>query len=450
MGLMERKYRNTNGQHRLSSMPGDDLGNNQVTETVSAIGNYGFPKRTRLNDDPLHDGSEDFVPHIITRMPNLTGYGHDTAPQSISLSQPKSDRRTFLAGHLKKLPLHHWKYAAAVAVVVAILAWSFIREPGSHQVAQNTQPDSPNAEKVQDTAKDRKSSTRESNNLQFDGFPPIPTSSTSSDTPMFFNGTTTSQAPQSQYFGTGIAEYSSGTAQVTTVPPDVAPARDLAPWERQPNNVQPNHTMATMTPTSPQFDFTGNVALPMTASAGTALANNNVAANNVPNSTWPDYHSNVGTPQWSNQSQTYSGIPGNTPYIAQQNSYQQNTYQANIPPQNVPYQPASPQQGYYQQHPAGNDHAIAMNTANMSSYPQGQMQQGQGQAQGQGQWPPQNPGNMMNNDPFPQQSYSGNGPQYTAGSQYAPHNNMQFAPQQQQQFPYSNMAVSPPQETTYR
>ena len=515
--MMERNHRNTDGQHRVSLMPGDDLGSDPVTEKVSDIGNHGFPRRYRLSDDPVHDGSEDFVPRIITRMPDLTGYGHDTAPQSISLSRPKHGRWTFPVGILKKFPLHKWKYAAAIAVVVAILAWSLFKGSDSLQVAKNPLSGSPKTENMfRDKAAHRESSTQESNPLQFEGFsgfPPIPASSTSADQPLFFNGTTASPTPQNQFFGTGTSQYPSGSTLVAMVTPE-SPARDLAPWERQPNNTQPNNTppnntMVGATPTSPQYDFRGNADLPMTASAGNMMANNSAMTNNGTNSAWPGYPTNVGSPgvpgpqdagpaQWnSNNAQPYPAVPGNPPYVAQQNTYSQNSYpqdayQAGFSPQNGQFQPASPQQGfanitsgygssaplnttgtmaggpqpnggyvtssqqsYYPLSPAENHHAVAMNTTfHMPSYPQGQMQ-GQGPIQGQGQWPPQNTGNA----PFPGDGNKGfnmqqpypypeNGSHHTADSQYAMQNNTQFAPQRQQPFPpYNNMAVLPSPET---
>ena len=430
---MERNHWITYGQHGNSSMPEDYPAIDRITEKVSAVGNHGFPRRSRFGDDSVHggSGSEDYAPHIITRMPDLTGYGRETGPQSISLSRPKHGRWVFPAGILKKLPFHKWKYAAAIAIVVAILAWSLFQGSGSHQVAQNTLTD---VQRMEDVLKDgtthRESSTQESGTLQFEGFsgfPPIPTSSTSFNQPMFFNGTDTSRISQNQYLGTPTAPYSSNTASVAT---SDTPVRDLAPWERQPNPTQSVNTMADTTTMSSQFDFAGNANLPMTVSAG------HVMANNVPNTSWPGYNPNVGNsnvsvnpnadnPQWSyNNPQPFTDMPGTTPYYAQQNSYQ-----ANNPPQNGQFQPVPPQQTHYQQYPASHDHTIAMNTSNIPSYPQGQ-----------GQWPQQNSGN--GNYSVPQQHYPGNVPQDSMP------NNAQFAPHQQQPYhPLNNVAGSPSTDT---
>ena len=473
--MMERNHRGTN---RGSSMPGDHPGGDHVAEKVSVRGNHGFPRRTWQNDDPIHGGSEDFVPHIITRMPDLTGYGHDTAPQSISLSRPKH-RPWILRGEiLKKLPVHHWKYVTAIAVVVAILGWSLFRGAGTHQVVQNPLPDSPKTEKVsQDNAAHPGQSAQESNKYQFDGFhsgfPPIPESSTSAGQPMFFSGTTASLTPQNQSFGnfgtenTPYSPYSSSVANVAMIPPD-APAREPVPWERQ-----PDHRPIDTTLMSSQFDFTGNVNLPMTASADSVMAGGNMAnnmmayndvmVNNVPNSFRPGVHPDGSGPgaghphvadplPWnSNHPRSHSDM--NASPVTWQNAYPQDIHQANNAPQNGQYQPASPQQTYYPQHP-GYNNAIAMNTANMPSYPQGLMQV-QGQVQGQGQWPPQNTqntGNMPNPGDGSQgfnmhQPYPGNASPYTAGSPYTMQNNTSFAPQQQQPFLPYHTAVSPPQDT---
>lgn len=499
--MPERNHKNAYGRNQVASMSDEESTGNLASGVVSVPEHCGFPKKPPLNDSPGCDSSGDFVPHIITRMPDLTGYGPGTAPQSISLYRPKHSRWRINLEIVKILSLRKWGALITITIVVTVFAWSLFRGSDAKQITQNTRSDitadNPPSDIAPQPGQLRPTTTQGLNEYQFDGFDTgSPASRATGDQGTTFNGSTAHSLPQNSYFG-----------QQSMVQVD-APSRDLPPWERQPNN-----TMASSAQTSLQFDIPGNqqgsngISRPNPNMMGNTPQNMNQQAAYQPNMQSQNGQNQYasqplgfgggmateyGSPAPQNTTGTIAGTPpsnggfngGTVPYQSMMSDNRQPNPQQFVSDQqrygSVSQQfdegfGTSPQQVNYQQPPVGHDNAVAINTANAPSYSQ--------YSQLQGQWPPQNTGNMLQNAEIqnsggmnmivPQPSYPGNGPQYTTQgpTQFAPQPAMSDVPmmtpgqlypaptamtspysgnQQQQPFPYQNVAASPSQDYYYR
>ena len=394
---MERNHRNTFGRSRVSPIVQRELvqGDSetyQISGRDSGTGHNGFPRKLLLNENLDYESTEGFTPHVITRMPNLTGYGHEATPQVLSLYRLNSGRlrnHLYILKKLRNLSVQKWCFILTIVAVIGMFGWSLFKGPVARQnVAKNITLEKTGKENQppvnvlpQESA--QTPLPRGFNEFALDGLDRA--------TPLF-NGTTPSQIPQYQNYGVQsfvpvdstvpeMSQFSPSTTGTVMVMPDV-PSRDLLPWERQPNN-----------PTT------------------VVMANNSFPS--------------------------YSGAMEGAPQNPSQNPYPQEVY--SFPPSNPiermtsgmtatsPQQNSSvsqqlaggfgavPQQVSYQQPLANQNLAVAINTANIPSYPQGQ-----------GQWP-QNPGN--NYTPQSQQQ-----PNPENSSQYAtqpnvPQYNMQAVTQ---------------------
>ncbi len=452
---MEWNHRNILGRNRDASTTSVGPEIDQISDNGFASGNHGFSRRLSSNDDTEHEHSEDVTPHIITRMPDLTGYGRDAAPQNISFYRPKYGRLKINLKYLKKLSFQKWCAIAAGVVVIFVIALGIFRKSDvRHDLAQNPpvatieaiNPPSPSFQPHERTAELHFGQSGEK----------TPTFQSPDRQPGFFSGSDAPPAPHNDYFGaqsvvpadsatSSGSQFPAGMSGIATVMPD-ASSRELAPWDRQPNQ----QAMAAGSPNPSQQGFSGN---------------SNEQASGTTNPAWPPYDPNTGgNPQWQNgNAPTYAGAAGNMSQPVPQNTYPANAYSQNGQAQpasqpqgfagmaaeyasansanatgNAVYQQnptsrqiaegfgAAPQQVYYQQSPASHDNAVAINTNNMPSYSQG------------GQWPPQNAPNMpqntgMQNNFAPQnqqQPYPGNGPSFAGqgNAQPAPQYGMSNVP----------------------
>ena len=447
---MEGNHMNTFGRNNVSSMSGgEEPGGNQVTENDSCIGNHGFPRKPAQNEKMDYDYSEDFTPHIITRMPDLTGYGHETAPQGISLYRPKYDRTQVhleILKKLRKMSLQKWCAILAIAIVAGLIGWGLFHGADSQKVAQKSISDSSEAEKkLSENATPielrRSAPTQAAGDFRFDDLNNGASSErTTGDQVNYFSGVSTSPSSQN-HFGpqsivpvdstaSQISQYQPGVTNIAMATPDTS-SREIPPWERQPNSP------ANVAPTNNNFASYANGAV----ASPQATQNNTYSQDAYPqnassqNGQFPPVSQQQGFAGMANDygySQNASGVPtgmpngplqsnagtypntGAVPYNAQPNQQ----YSASTSQQIAGGFGAMPQQVSYQQAPVSHETAIAANTNQMSTHLQGQGQwSGQGQPQNTTYMPPyaasQNPSNNYSYTQQNQQpSYSGNGTQY--------------------------------------
>ena len=448
--MMERNHWNTFGQNKVSSMPEEESEVVQITENDSCIGNYGFPRKQTLNENVGYDSSKDFVLPIITRMPDLTGYGHDTAPQGISLHRPKHGRTNIhleILKKLRKLSLQKWCTILVIVTVTGMIGWSFFQDTDSQQVAQKSSADNSNirnmpSDNVTTLAPIRSVSSRGVGDFRFDDLNGGASSSqTTNEQVNFFSGISTSPSAQNNLGPQSIVPVDSTTSVVSQYPPGITsvamvtpdtPSRDLPPWERQPNstttvamannNSVPYASMAMATPQVTPYHLNSQEVYsqntlsqngqfqpvsPQQGFAGMANEYGGGYSQNVPEMT----------------AGTYSHT-GMMPYSPQQNQPYNQPPPASVSQQIAGGFGAMTQQVSYHQAPVSHETAIAANTNNMPTYLQGQ---GQWQSQEQPQQnvgyaqqgyaqqyaPVQNPGdNYRYTTQNQQPSYSGNRSQY--------------------------------------
>ena len=168
---------------------------------------------------------ENYIPHVITKMPDLTGYNSEISPQNISVYRPKRRGMKWNFEVFKKIPLQRWCAGAAICIVAATVVWSLIRTPEDHR---NTAAKTANKE--QSPVHDE--SSRVSRNDYFRSQSVVPADSVSTDIPQFSMGFSTS----------------AGASNV--------PSQELPPWEHQPNQ------FAEHTPTQQgAFDMSNHSAI---------------------------------------------------------------------------------------------------------------------------------------------------------------------------------------------
>ena len=139
--MMERNHRNTFGRNMVSSMPENEPAVDQVTENDSCLVNHGFPRKLTPNENMNYDSSEDFTLRIITRMPNLTGYGHNSAPQGISLyrTEPGQKHNNLdILQKLRKLSFLKWCAILPIVAVVAMILWGLFPGADAQKISRDS------------------------------------------------------------------------------------------------------------------------------------------------------------------------------------------------------------------------------------------------------------------------------------------------------------------------
>ena len=455
MDMTERNPKDTFGQNRMVSMPVEDQEFSQFEKNDSCLGNHGLPQKMMLNEKLEYESSEDFTPHIITRMPDLTGYGHDTAPQGISLYRPKHGRGMIhleVLKMLRKQPLRNWCGILVIMTVVGIVGWSFFKGNESQLVAQKSTSANSNLETQQQDNTPHMEPLRPSggfSEFQFDGLNHGMAARTTGDQVTFSSGATASPAQQNQYFGTqsivpvdttvpGMSQYpypsgATGTAMATS---DTR-SRDLPPWEHQPQGTtsvaMANNSYLSYSNTNTDRTVNTPQTAPLNTYSQGASSQNTWGQNGQSHpQSQPQGFSGMATEYGSSNIQGTTGMtagtsqftgatPSNTgtmPYPPQQNQQ----YYGSASHQIADGFGAMAQQVSYQQTPTNDNRTVAANTNNLSPY---------SQIQGQGQWSSQNTGtgyaqqnansgvqNPSGNNHYSQQnqpqSYPGTGSQYGA------------------------------------
>jgi hypothetical protein len=238
-------WNNKNQNQRSSSFyPADE--NDRFSGKCDPLEASGFSQKSSFGDSPDHDESNDFSAHVITRMPDLTGFGGDSAIQSISLYRPKGNRRWPLKwGGFRNISMQKWCASAAIALVVLIVVWSIFRNPVEPLdiVVQNEASvtvDPPISSRESTIRRDASHfvTPQASNGIRF---------SSENSSQMFpaAESRNASNIGQGQFFHTGSydPQYSPSepyAANMTAMPdaaivtPDPS-LRELSPWEHRPN-----------------------------------------------------------------------------------------------------------------------------------------------------------------------------------------------------------------------
>lgn len=386
---------------------------NQVSSSKSDLDVDHVMEDDFDGENHLPGRSEDFVPHVITRMPDLTGYGGEISPQNISLYRPKRKGVKLNFDVLKKISLQKWCAAAAICVVCVTVVWSLTRSPERMPESLQNEPQSHG---------DHASVSKTENERHF---------AAASDSRPLFSGLNNPYdiADGSQSVipvdsaSTDMPRFSPGFSDVATVPPD-ASSHTLPPWERQPNRVAENMTIQQQQFGMPIQD----------------VGNPSVSAAS-PGGSWPNYSQFAGTdPNRQNVSAGFSPASQENPSFGPMSAQPETTVyqqQPNFAPNQIAAGFGSvPQQVYHQNPPSVHENAVAFNTGAAPPYSQGPYQQGQysqGQFQQgqypQNQWASSQNGTAMTQNP-PQQTWQNQGMQNSA----AP---TQYVPQQGQQPAYA-------------
>ena len=452
---------------------------NEVSSSESGLGvdhaiENGFIDKSHGGNSP-----ENYVPHVITKMPDLTGYNSEISPQNISLYRPKRGGMKWNFEVLKKIPLQRWCAGAAICIVAATVIWSLIRTPEDHR---NT---------TAQTAKQEQS--------------PVHNESSPVSRNDYFRSQSVVQADSAS---TGFSA-SAGASNVSS--------QELPPWERQPNQFaehapaqsgpfgSPNHSTINAA-ANPGINPTMIAPVAATAEswpsysqfAGTEMSPQNTGLMTQPDHfSYPQMQPQMGGSAPSNQE---SQLFGYSP--AQQGAMQQNTMQqgvmmpapsqqnlvpnqiaagyGNATPQGLPQpmqqglpqgmqQPQqSQQQGmtqplYPQTGIPAHENALAFNMGAAPQYSQGQQPQ-QGPLPQMSQWSPtmfdntaQN-GNAqgwanqtMQNPVMPNQYMQQGQPQPQPQAGMSPQNDVQIAmqPHPTNNYNYSNVPV-PTSDQSFR
>jgi len=405
--------------------------------------NHCFPKKPMLNDNMDFDRSEEFTPHIITRMPDLTGYGHDTAPQDITLYRPKNGRiqvHLDILKKLHKLSFRKWCAILAILAVAGMIGWSLFHSADSPLAAQKSVSDTLGVENLSSNSTEaletiRSAPSRGVSEYRFDELNDRTSSArTIGVQDNFFSGAPASPVSQNHFGPQSIVPADSTASEMTQYPPGISgvamvapdtPSRTLSPWDRQPNpattiamannNTAPHANTAMAAPQAAQYnEYSQNVSPQSTASQNGQFQTTSQQQG------FAGMGNEYGYP--GNASGMTAGThpnPGAMPYNPQQNPQ----YSGPVSHQIADGFGVMPQQVSYQHSPVSHEMAIAANTNNLSSY---------SQEQGQGQWPIQ--GQPHNAGYVPQyaatQNFDGNH-QYAMQNRQPSHsgNGSQFVPQ---------------------
>ena len=453
---------------------------NEVSSSESGLGidhavENGFIGKSQSGTSP-----ENYVPHVITRMPDLTGYNSEISPQNVSLYRPKRGGMKWNFEVLKKIPLQRWCAGAAICIVAATVIWSMIRAPEEHRdMAAKT------AKQEQSPAHNESSSVARNDYFRSQSIVPADSASTG---------------------------FSTGASNV--------PSQELPPWERQPNQFAehtpaqqgafglPNHSTITAV-ANPSTNPTMIAPVAATAEswpsysqfAGTELPSQStgpigsfqLSADAPDHFGYPQVQPQMGGSALSNQESQLFGyspaqqrpMPQNTtqqsvmqqgvmtPYPSQQNlaSNQIAPGYGNAAQQGIPQGMQQPQQSpqmmtqpfYPQTGNPGHENAVAFNMGTASQYSQGQQPQ-QGQLPQQSQWSPAminniaqngNPqglaNNTMQNPVMPNQYMQQGQPQPQTQAGMYPPNDVQIAmqPHPTNNYNYSNVPV-PTSDQSFR
>lgn len=415
----------------------------------------GFPQKSI--HDP-HDESNDFSTHVITRMPDLTGFDCDSAPQNISLSRSKGRRWSLKWANLRNISTQKWCASVAIGIVALIVIWSLFRNPGTPtDIVQNEDP-AALAEPIpsRENAIRREAShfviPQATNGIQFSSDNSAQTHATPEPQPSMFGNLSNSGQ---DYFAQGTghdsrnapSSYATNMSDAAIVTPD-ASSRELPPWERHPNPGSPatqamqpqfgpvvgqnvpqtqnvpmiagQEQMPYMADSSQGFAGMASYNPPMQGSTQTAnmpvTGYAQQAGNGLPNGQ-PN-----GMSQYGHQMVAANGMGQMSQPPIQQPTQDQGpiiysaaAYPANQPQNQAPAN-ASPQVYYYQQSPPNHENAIAVNPNATSSYGQGQQVQQPAQQYAQ-QYPVYGvtPNDNMNRQPV----YTVDGQHYGTQANYS-------------------------------
>ena len=409
------------GWNRGYNCERNEVSSSESGLSVNHVIENGFVDKSQDSDNP-----ENYVPHVITRMPDLTGYNSEINPQNISLYRPKrGGKRGGMKWNfevLKKIPLQRWCAGAAICIVAATVIWSLVRTPEEHR---NTAA---------------KTANKEQSPVHNEQLP----------------------VSRNDYF----RSQSVVQADSVSVGASNVPSQELPPWEHQPNQFA-EHAPAQQGPFGLPNHSTINAAAnpginptmiaPVAATAESWPSYSQFAATEVPAQNtgamtppdhfgYPQMHPQMGDTVPSNQDSQLFG------YSPTQQGMMQQPQQS---PQGMT-QPFYPQMG-----PSAHENAVAFNMGAAPQYLQGQQPQ-QGQLPPQSQWPPAtvdvaaqngNPQSWANqtiqNPVMPNQYMQQGQPQPQTGMY--PQNDVQIAmqPHPTNNYNYSNVPV-PTSDQSFR